>query len=334
MSNRYTPKEITEMAVGSKKKDKRADIDLDGEITTADARTLARINAGLEAPKAPVYTQNTDMSEKILDKILNSPEYTYDINADPLYKHYKNLYEKQGKAAAEDVYGLASASTGGYGNSYAATIAEKAYENYLDKLSGKAEELENNAYKRNMDQIESLYKQLSAAADYEDRSYSRFRDDVADYYKDTDNYREKQQTAFNNAMKKAETGDYSGLEELGIDTSALKDGDKRKLAELKAEYSDYSGLEELGIDTSALKEKEKRELAELKAKYSDYSGLKALGINTAKLSEQDLLDMAKIFASYGDYSLLERLGAKTQSQKERDQLEKNLLKARYYNYYK
>lgn len=310
MSSRYTPKEITEMAAGSRRKDKRADIDADGEITTSDARTLARINAGLEAPKAPVYAESTNMSEKILNKILTSPEYTYDLNADPLYTHYRDLYEKQGKTAAEDVFGLAAASSGGYGNSYASGVAARAYDSYLEKLAGKADELEKNAYERNRNTVDTLYKQLTAAADFEDRGYSRYRDDVADYYKELDVYNEKQQkeydkkqTELNNAFKKAEIGDYADLERLGIDTSALKEGDKR-------------------------------ELAELKAKYSDYSGLKALGINTAKLSEQDLLDIAKIFASYGDYTLLERLGAKTSSRKEKDQLEKNLLKARYCNYYK
>lgn len=334
MSSRYTPAEITAMSVGNKKKDKKADIDLSGNVTTADARKQARINAGLEAPVAPRYTENTDMSERVLSKILASPEYTYDINADPLYRQYRDMYESQGRNAAEDVFGMAAAASGGYGNSYAASVAQKAYDSYLERLAGKAGELEQQAYSRNKDRTDELYKQLDAVSGYEDRNYDRFRDDTADYYKDLDNYKKEKQSLFDNAVKKAEMGDYSALKKLGVDTTALEDGDKRALAKFKAEYSDYSGLEDIGVNTDYLNDGIAREDADFKAKYYDYSGLKKLGIDTSKLSEKNLMEVAKVFAAYEDYDMLERLGANMQSKKERDKLEKDILRARYYNYYR
>lgn len=231
---------------------------------------------------------DTSVSEALLDRLLNAPEYTYDMNADPIYAQYRELYENEGKNAAEDVFGLASSLTGGYANSYAATVAEKAYDTYLDRLAEKAGELEEKAYERNRDETEGLYKQLAAATDMEDRRYSREREEKAD--------------TFGTAVKEAEMGDYSALDALGVDTSAMKDRDAR-------------------------------ETAEFFAKYLDYSKLKKLGVKTDKLSEKDLLEIAKVFASYGDYTLLARLGANTAAQKEKDKLENQLLRARYYNYY-
>lgn len=74
-----------------------------------------------------------------LDK--SKPKFNYNINGDALYHQYKDMYERQGKAAMEDTIGRASAMTGGFGNSYAQVAGQQAYQGQLDALNDRIPEL-------------------------------------------------------------------------------------------------------------------------------------------------------------------------------------------------
>ena len=157
MSKKYTPQDILQMAVHLQEQDMAADMDKDGKITPEDARLAPD---GIEVPDPA-----TRISEGLLDRLMTEREYGYDFNADPLFRQYRELYEKAGSRAAENAYGLASAYTGGYGNTYASTVAGDAYALYMDKLAAKGAELEQKAYDRYRDARADLYKQYAAAGE-------------------------------------------------------------------------------------------------------------------------------------------------------------------------
>lgn len=73
--------------------------------------------------------------DALYDKYTNRAPFSYDFNADALYQQYKDMYMQQGKMAMQDTMGQAAAMTGGYGNSYAATVGNQAYQGYLGKLN-------------------------------------------------------------------------------------------------------------------------------------------------------------------------------------------------------
>lgn len=87
-------------------------------------------------------------ADALVNDILSRPDFTYDINADALYQQYKDKYIQQGKMAMADVMGQASAMTGGYGNSYAATVGNQAYQSSLQNLNDIVPELYQMAYDR------------------------------------------------------------------------------------------------------------------------------------------------------------------------------------------
>ena len=64
-------------------------------------------------------------------QIQNRPKFQYDVNADALYQQVAQNYLQQGKTAMMDTMGQAAALTGGYGNSYAETAGQQAYNNHL-----------------------------------------------------------------------------------------------------------------------------------------------------------------------------------------------------------
>lgn len=73
--------------------------------------------------------------DKAMDAILNRKKFSYDLNGDMLYQQYKDNYINQGKMAMMDTMGQAAAMTGGYGNSYAATVGNQAYQASLQNLN-------------------------------------------------------------------------------------------------------------------------------------------------------------------------------------------------------
>jgi hypothetical protein len=68
--------------------------------------------------------------DKAMNDILNRKAFSYDLNGDALYQQYKDMYMAQGKLAMQDTMGQAASMTGGYGNSYAASAGNQAYQGY------------------------------------------------------------------------------------------------------------------------------------------------------------------------------------------------------------
>ena len=111
----------------------------------------------------------------------------------------------------------------------------------------------------------------------------------------------------------AKYGDYSGLQQLGIDVSSIKYKEALNEALQKAELGDYSALKALGYSTYSLEQKDALALAETLAKYGDYSGLEALGIDVSSIKNKATLENALQKAELGDYSALKALGYNTQN---------------------
>lgn len=86
--------------------------------------------------------------DALSDKYTNRGPFSYDFNADALYQQYKDRYIQQGKMAMQDAMGQAAAMTGGYGNSYAATVGNQAYQQSLQQLNDVIPELYKLAYDR------------------------------------------------------------------------------------------------------------------------------------------------------------------------------------------
>ena len=268
MAKKYTTAEILDMAVGLIEKDMAADNNLDGKITAEDARYQKRLDEGL----LPMDTEAL-MAENVLNKIIkNTGEYSYDVNSDGLYAEYKSLYEQQGKRASEDAMGLASALTGGYASSYAQSVAAGQRQKYDEMLADKRAQLEENAYRRYEDSLESLYSLYNILSSA-DKTQA-----------------EKKKASLDFALKAMEMGDSSYLKALGIDVSDDGFSSERDRAEFYAKYGDYSLIENLGVDISSLSEEELLELGEIYARYGDYSVLKSLGINTANKETEDYYD--------------------------------------------
>ena len=274
------------------------------------------------------------------------------VNRERLYDDYFRRYADSAALAAKNAFGLAAASTGGYGSSWASSAAASAYDSRMRELDDRALEIEklsqsadSLALAREKQRSDALYRALGLLNDADETAYRHGQDQLALAFKaaavgddsllaalgiDASGLRREKQLA--EALRLAEIGDYSALQALGVDVSALTDRDALSAAVTAAKYGDYAKLEALGFDMTGQKNKDALSAAATAAEYGDYTGLQALGIDVSGLRYRELLDAAATLASFGDYSALEELGVDTTSLYEQGLLEKALALAKYGDY--
>ncbi len=122
--------------------------------------------------------------DSILNDILNREKFTYNLNADPLYQQYRELYTQNGKKAMMDTVGEASALTGGYSNSYAVTAGNQAYHEYLNELNDVALDLRDRAYEQYGDEGDKLFEDVTLLRSLDGDDYEKYLDELERYYKD------------------------------------------------------------------------------------------------------------------------------------------------------
>ena len=141
-------------------------------------------------------TWQTQLND-ILQHINNREKFSYDMNADVLYQQYKDQYMLQGQKAMMDTMGQAAAMTGGYGNSYAQSVGQQAYQGQLQQLNDKLPELYQLALSKYQMEEDQMYKQASLMAQMENQDYGRYRDQVSDYNTELDRLQNRYDTERN-----------------------------------------------------------------------------------------------------------------------------------------
>ena len=119
--------------------------------------------------------------DDVIGKILNREEFSYDLNEDALYQQYANQYATQGRMAMMDTMGQAAAMTGGYGNSYAQSVGQQAYQGHLQQLNDIIPDLYQLALQKYQMEGDALYDQYAMLGAQEEQDYGRHRDEVSDW---------------------------------------------------------------------------------------------------------------------------------------------------------
>ena len=110
-------------------------------------------------PNAYQSQWQTGMNE-VMSKITGREPFSYDLNEDALYQQLKDQYVLLGQQASMDTMGQAQAMTGGYGNSYAQSVGQQAYQAQLQQLHDRAPELYQLALAQHNQEGQELYKNL------------------------------------------------------------------------------------------------------------------------------------------------------------------------------
>lgn len=125
----------------------------------------------------PDFTSSYDgVISRLYNEIVSRPAFQYDPLGDPLYRNYRTQMITEGSRAMRDTAGEASALTGGYGSTYAQSLGQQQYAQYLERLGRVMPELYEAAYKRYRDEGEDLWTQFSAARGLADSEVGRKQD--------------------------------------------------------------------------------------------------------------------------------------------------------------
>ena len=119
--------------------------------------------------------------ESLYNQVMNRDPFSFDLNGNVLYNQYRDQYTQQGKQAMMDTMGQAAALTGGYGNSWAQTAGQQAYQGYLQQLNNIVPELYQMALDQYNQEGQNLKDMLSLTQGLEDSAYGKYRDTVSDW---------------------------------------------------------------------------------------------------------------------------------------------------------
>lgn len=156
----------------------------------AESDAVKKAQAALDAHNAgkPLDYQSKygSLAEEAANAWANRDKFTYDLNGDALYQQYKDKYINQGRLAMQDTIGQASQMTGGYGNSYAATAGNQAYQAHLQNLNDIVPQLYQMAYDQYNQEGQDMLNRYNLYNTMENQEYGRYRDTVSDWTSERD----------------------------------------------------------------------------------------------------------------------------------------------------
>lgn len=136
-------------------------------------------------PEAYVSSYEAPLKQA-MDRILNRESFHYNLDGDALYQRYRNQAIQNGRLAMADAVGQAAALTGGYGNSYAQSVGQQAYNQQLDSLADRIPELYNLAMNQYQLQTQGLQQNYDLLSGAQQQEYQRYQDALAAWQQEAD----------------------------------------------------------------------------------------------------------------------------------------------------
>ena len=215
------------------------------------------------------YTYDSEM-RALIDQILNSN--LADWKQGDQYAALRDQYAANGQMSMADLLGQVSSRTGGLASSYAASVANQEYNDWMSKLEQAAREM----YQQ--DRSDKL-SSLGMLSDAYDREYGEYGDKLNQWNADRNFAYQQAQDALANQWKQKEW-DYN--------MSQDEWNKAAQQAEMMASYGDFSGYKALGYTDSQIESMRQAyqiaQTAKVKSGRSGSSGGKKSGDSGMKLS--------------------------------------------------
>ena len=215
------------------------------------------------------YTYDSEM-RALIDQILNSN--LADWKQGDQYAALRDQYAANGQMSMADLLGQVSSRTGGLASSYAASVANQEYNDWMSKLEQAAREM----YQQ--DRSDKL-NSLGMLSDAYDREYGEYGDKLNQWNADRNFAYQQAQDALANQWKQKEW-DYN--------MSQDEWNKAAQQADMMASYGDFSGYKALGYTDSQINQMRQAyqitQAAKAKSGRSGSSGGKKSGDSGMKLS--------------------------------------------------
>lgn len=121
-----------------------------------------------------------DLINQTLSGITNRDKFSYNPDEDAAYQAFRQRALAAGDKAYADNLGGMSAMTGGRPNSWAGTVASQARNQYVLQAEEAVIQFEDRAYSRYRDETSDMYNLLDALNSQDSTAYQRYRDGIGD----------------------------------------------------------------------------------------------------------------------------------------------------------
>ena len=274
--------------------------------------------------------------EQYLNEYRAIKDFSYDPN-NPLAQYYDRAIKNA--ALLNQQNALASGGTG-YSSTKQA-LANSAYNSTIGELSDVQQQLyqiaKDEYQQQRADALNNIELARALKQDKLNEDYQKWTIENTESEQERNQANIEAERTQQNAALAAQYGVYGPMSELtGLDFSSAE----KRLAfddayQLFTATGDMSGFEALGVDTSKLTQDSLKEFALLKESYGDYSGLEALGVDTSTLTKENNIQIALSLAQFGSFDMLEDvLGADLSDAKYANNLETGLAAAQAGDYSK
>ncbi len=118
---------------------------------------------------------------------LTKKGFSYDYTKDNAYQQYKNRYTRGAELASEDATAQAAGKTGGYGNSWASTNGQTAYQSTMAGLSNAVDDLYSRAFDEYTSKKNDLTTRLGALQEQKRLEREAYDTKMKNYWNQLDN---------------------------------------------------------------------------------------------------------------------------------------------------
>ena len=197
---------------------------------------------------------SSEWTEKLrgaIDEINGRKSFEYDPYGDILYQNYKDTAIRGAKRASEDATARAAALSGGYANSYAATVGNAAYNRQMSELADKVPELYQAALARYNAETSQLYDKANLYANMENKDYSRYRDAVSDYMNERNFAYQQERDAASDALNQQKFAYQQEQDRIANQLAADKFAYQKAQDELSEDNERRNAAVKLGLSPNA-----------------------------------------------------------------------------------
>lgn len=211
--------------------------------SAAPATRLSPAQETFQYSAAPEWkSAYADEIAALTDSYVRREPFQYDPDTDPAWSAYRKMYAREGQRAAANTLGEYAAMTGGIPGTAAMTAAQQAGDYYASQAADKLPALAQLAYEMYLSEGERQLGAINALRGLESDDYSRYRQQLAQYNADRD---------FSYALSRDARSDARYADETQYGRNQDAYARELALAQLAAGLGDYSGLENLGVDAGA-----------------------------------------------------------------------------------
>lgn len=160
-----------------------------------ESKYQERINAGLKklsesgsftyGQEKPTFTSRySETIDRLMEDVLNTKPFTFDVEKDPSFKAYKKQFLREGQRATQNAIGAAAAANGGAVSTAGMTAATQAGDHFASQLADVVPTLYSQAYEKHLNEYTQKLQRLEMVNEQEQQDWAKHRDQVGDWEAD------------------------------------------------------------------------------------------------------------------------------------------------------